>query len=67
MKEASKMKVENKHAKKFSEMPIEMQSLNSFGLGTGIVSSKKDFFTKSGDGGGCCCCCCGTGATDLKR
>lgn len=68
------MKVENKHAKRFSEMPTEVQELNNYGFGTGIVLSKKDIAAKSsggggGGGGGCCCCCCcsGTGSADLEK
>ncbi len=63
------MKVENKHTKRFSEITTKVQDINNYGFGTGVISNKKDFVSKSSNGGGCCCCCCcccGTGSADLK-
>ena len=46
------MKIENKHAKRFSEISTEVEDMNEYGFGTGIVSSKMKGVMKSDNGGG---------------
>lgn len=45
------MKIENKHAKKFSQFSTDLYDLNRYGVGTGEVSAKQDAVSKADSGG----------------